>query len=157
MDDPKKVFFGESESGKRNMAGYPCQIRVAAPHYNENYVSFAFVKGSPYVSLFSNRILKLKQGGEVEKLLAKYMDSKSNVSCDESSYTTIGYQVRRVMGGCLLFYSNLFAIPEHLLRLRGSPCRSRCLLDHPPGGEDEGNVPHEEEEGQLPGSIKSDV
>lgn len=92
LHDSKKVFFGESESAKRNMEGYPCHIGVAAPHYNENYVSFAFPNGSPYVALFSAKILKLKQGGEVDKLLHKYLSTKDAVTCDTSSYTTLGYE-----------------------------------------------------------------
>ncbi len=94
IEDSELVYFGESGGAKRNMAGYPCQIGAASARYNENYVSFGFPKGSQFVSLFSAFILKLKQGGEVEKLIDKYLGaSGKEASCgDGGSYTTLGYQ-----------------------------------------------------------------
>ncbi len=55
-------------------------------------VAFAFQRRSPYVPLFDAKMLKLKQSGEVDKVMDKYLNLKDNVVCDDSSFTTIGYQ-----------------------------------------------------------------
>ncbi len=74
------------------MEAYPCQIRAAPPRYLSNSVTFAFQKGSPYVPLFNAKILTLKQSGEVQKMIDKYLNTKADVTCSHSSFTPIGYQ-----------------------------------------------------------------
>ncbi len=61
LKDSALIYFGESDGAKAGMGGYPCRIRNAAPRYYDNSVTFAFQKGSPYVPLFNDKILTLKQ------------------------------------------------------------------------------------------------
>ena len=61
------------------MSGYPCHIDAAKSKYYPNFVSFAFPKDSPFVALFSAKILVLKQSGEVDKLIRKYLVRKKKI------------------------------------------------------------------------------
>ena len=96
LGDSNLIFFGESDGTKLNMAGYPCRIRAAPPRYAEVPVTFAFRKGSPYVPLFNSKILTMKQSGEVQKMMEKYLGGgaakTSAAACDDGGFTKIGYE-----------------------------------------------------------------
>ena len=92
MEDDKMVYFWEKEGGKLNMDDYPCKITFAPKDYFKNYVSFAFPKGSPYVDLFSEKILAMKQSGQVEKILGHYLRAKDHVTCSNSNFKEIKFE-----------------------------------------------------------------
>ena len=68
-------------------ATYPCTISSSTLKYFPMLVSFPFVKGSPYVDLFSKGILLLKQSGQVDKLIEQHLSSiHEHDNCKFSSF-----------------------------------------------------------------------
>ena len=67
-EDPNTVFFNEESQTKLVVPQYPCIVDAAERYYFKHHVSFAFQKGSPYVQLFNEKILLMKQSGTVEKI-----------------------------------------------------------------------------------------
>lgn len=61
--------------------GYLCVIQDASKTYHPTDVTFGFQRGSPYVALFSEKILLLKQSGQVQKILDKYLTAKDTGEC----------------------------------------------------------------------------
>ena len=92
LDDDRLIFFWESDGGKIALDDYPCRITTAATSYFDNYVSFAFPKNSDLVGLFSEKILALKQSGQVEKVLDKYFGVKRRVTCSDKNFKEIKFE-----------------------------------------------------------------
>ena len=92
MKDPKLVYFGEDQQAKLTMDGYPCNIVSTRLSYFKNYVSFAFPKGSPYVRIFSDLILVMRQSGQVDDVLHNYYSAKDSISCQTEAFKAIKYE-----------------------------------------------------------------
>ena len=71
-NDINAIFFHTMDSGKLELAGYPCVITYAKTPYLQNSIAFTFQKNSPYRKLFSYFLFEMKQSGQIERLYRKH-------------------------------------------------------------------------------------
>ena len=90
-NNPNAIFFYRHDRGMLELHGYPCVISHAKATYLKNSMAFGFQKNSPYRKLFSYFLLKMRQSGQIDKLLSMhetqlYTMKTEHEACHETSH-----------------------------------------------------------------------
>ena len=82
LEDDTKVYFGSEINSVVNMDAVPCNISTESENYFEVSIAWALQKNSPYRLLLNYQLTKIKEGGQISRLMDMYT-SKYKTSCPE--------------------------------------------------------------------------
>ncbi len=83
--------MAESYQLVRSLPEYDCDVyKLDVPFFYDSHISFFFAKNSPYVPLFNQEIIKLKNQGVLERIVLRYLPGEAKGKKCAERVTALG-------------------------------------------------------------------
>ena len=133
VNDGNLVYFGSEMNTAVTFDAVPCNVSTASDEYFTVSIAWALQKNSPLRSLLNYHLTKLKENGEIERLITKY--THTDIVCEKSSATPIAFQsifTSFVLLGLGIITSILFSTGERLKGIKTKSEKSKQPLKYSP-------------------------
>ena len=118
LEDDKNIYFGTSPDIEVMPSIYPCKVIRSQKSYFSRTAGYVFKKDSPYIELFNNQIIKIKENG-LKTELHKTMNQDFECVDDSEkyfraiSYKDVIFMFIVLISGCIL--ATLYSVLELLV------------------------------------------